>query len=122
METVNIQISHAEVITIGYTYDSELRTIVFDHDICINGWILKKEVLLCGPKMSRYKYDCNRYLQFVITDKHGIAKKRDYWNNGSFGPNEYVAECNRILGIGPCLNGCAIDARIFYRKILIISE
>lgn len=72
------------IIQVTYEYDKEMRAFHFKDDIKIGYWTVLKNIRLGGPETSIYKYDFNNYLEFVIKDKRGTSRiKQFYYNNNS---------------------------------------
>ena len=75
---VNVSIND-KVQQLHYQYDDEAAVYIFDEDIRIGEWTIKKIVKLGGPKISAYKYDFKNYLEFAIIDKNGIFRIKTWF-------------------------------------------
>lgn len=83
MELMNIQ-HGLSTIQVTYEYDKEMRAFHFKDDIKIGYWTVLKKIRLGGPETSIYKYEFKNYLEFVIIDKRGESRiKQFYYNDNS---------------------------------------
>lgn len=80
MEMMNIQ-HGPSIIQVTYEYDKEMRAFHFKDDIKIGYWTVLKNIRIGGPETSIYKYDFNNYLEFVIIDKRGESRIKQYYYN-----------------------------------------
>lgn len=80
MELMNIQ-HGLSIIQVTYEYDKEMRAFHFKDDIRIGYWTVLKNIRLGGPETSIYKYEFKNYLEFVIVDKHGESRIKQFYYN-----------------------------------------
>lgn len=80
MELMNIQ-HGLSIIQVTYEYDKEMRAFHFKNDINIGYWTVLKNIRIGGPETSIYKYDFNNYLEFVIIDKRGESRIKQFYYN-----------------------------------------
>lgn len=80
MQLMNIQRGHSFVQAI-FEYDKDLGCYRFENDIRLGDWSVATIVRIGGPTTSVYKYDYKNYLEFVITDKHGESRIKQYYHN-----------------------------------------
>lgn len=64
-----------------FEYDEDMFAYRFEDDIKLGDWTIAKIVRIGGPKTSIYKYDFKNYLEFVITDKCGESRVKQYYHN-----------------------------------------
>lgn len=55
---------------------------VLAEDVKNGDWTVKKAIRVGGPQYSRYKYDYNQYLEFVLIDRNGEARTLKWYHNG----------------------------------------
>ena len=82
MELMNIQ-HGLSIIQVTYEYDKEMRAFHFKDDIRIGYWTVLKNIRLGGPETSIYKYEFKNYLEFVIVDKRGESRMKQFYYNCS---------------------------------------
>ena len=80
MELMNIQ-HGLSIIQVTYEYDKEMRAFHFKDDIRIGYWTVLKNIRLGGPETSIYKYEFKNYLEFVILDKRGESRIKQFYYN-----------------------------------------
>ena len=87
-----------------YQYDDGAADyFIFDKDIQIGEWTVKKVIKLGGPRSSSYKYDFKNYLEFLILDKNGVSRTKVWFYNDYYHPDseigEYSHECGPIYSV-----------------------
>lgn len=127
---VNVSIND-KVQQLHYQYDDEAAVYIFDEDIRIGEWTIKKIVKLGGPKISAYKYDFKNYLEIVIIDKCGVSRTKSWYYNydselnvyGCDGGSDYALSyfCNEFQAF-KCLDWNDYDANVKLNKIQSILE
>lgn len=92
MEILNI-LHNKKCIQALYVYNDETSSYQFQDDIELGDWKIARIIPFGGPKSSRYKYDYNNYLEFVITDVKGETRIIDYYYNK--GDEEVIVAFNK---------------------------
>ncbi len=83
MSRLKIALPDGNKLSVEFNHNLESHEIAFENDIHVNNWTIHRIILIGGPCSSRYKYDCDQYLEFVILDKNGEQQiKRYYFNIG----------------------------------------
>lgn len=77
---VNISVNN-NVQQLHYQYDDEAAAYIFDEDIRIGEWTIRKIIKIGGPRTSGYKYDFKNYLEVVIIDKCGVSRTKSWYYN-----------------------------------------
>ena len=73
---VNVPVN-GKMEQLHYQYDDGAADyFIFDKDIQIGEWTVKKVIKLGGPRSSSYKYDFKNYLEFLILDKNGVSRTK----------------------------------------------
>lgn len=75
MEYINVNLPDGTLLSLECNYDSEKRICTLSQDIEINGWTVRKEMEVGGPKTSQYKYCFDNFVEILLTDKNG---KKDF--------------------------------------------
>lgn len=80
MQLMNIQ-HGGSLIQAVFEYDKDMGAYRFENDIKLGNWTIARIIRIGGPRTSIYKYDFKNYLEFVITDKWGESRIKQYYHN-----------------------------------------
>lgn len=98
MEYINVNLPDGTLLSLECNYDSERRICTLSQDVKINGWTVRKEMEVGGPKTSQYKYCFDNFVEFLLTDKKGNKDYIRYFYNLNT-PGVVVGACKETMAM-----------------------